>query len=58
LFNGMSMNCVFRSAPGGSRAAVHFVNYSRKAGIPASLYLKKQYRSAQLLSLKPALPFH
>lgn len=50
LFNGTSMNCVYKASGDGRKAAVHIVNYSCKAGLGVSLYLRGRYRSARLLS--------
>jgi hypothetical protein len=49
LFNGTSVNCVYRATPDGRRAAVHLVNYSRREGMPFALYMRDHFRSATLL---------
>jgi hypothetical protein len=50
LFNGTAVNAVYRASPDGRKAAVHLVNYSRKKGMPFSLYMRDSFQSAQLLS--------
>jgi hypothetical protein len=48
LFNGTSVNCVYKASPDDAEAAVHLVNYSRRNGLPFALYLRRRFESAKL----------
>ena len=57
VYNGPSMNCVFAAAPGGKQAAIHVLNFSKRAGGDAAVFfIKTPFKTASFASPELAAP--
>jgi len=57
MYNGPSMNCVFTAAPGGKQAAIHVLNFSKRAGGDGAVFhVKTPFRTARFVSPELAAP--
>jgi len=56
FYNGTGMNCHYVVSPAGKKSLLHVLNYSRRPGLPAGLYVREKCRSAHFLTPEAATP--
>jgi len=57
LYNGATMNCACQVSADGKQAAIHMLNYSRRAsGEGVVIYMKNPYKTARFVSPEIAAP--